>query len=327
MSQSNERLEIGPARNIFPAPLSISAEAQAVLNMPAIPLPSTYPDPGDLAGWRDHVTAINEQMTPLIASTLPQPGVAVTADIIADVPIYRAVPAGGDPAAGDVFMDIHGGALIYLGGEAAGIFAGNTAYKTGMTVIAPDYRMPPDHLYPAALDDCLTVYRALVAQHGADHIIVGGSSAGGNLAAAMILRARDEGLPLPAGAALLTPEVDLTESGDSFRTILGLDRLGLLMPVNRLYAGEVALDDPYISPLFGDFSKGFPRTFLQSGTRDLFLSNTVRMHRALRKAGVDAELHVWEAMPHGGFGDTVEDGEVAAELRRFVKDCLHSSPA
>jgi acetyl esterase/lipase len=118
---------------------------------------------------------------------------------------------------------------------------------------------------------------------------------------------------------LLSPEVDLTESGDTFATNVGVDYVlvdGLAESI-ALYAGEHDLTDPLLSPLYGDLS-GFPPTFLQSGTRDLFLSNTVRMHRALRAHDVDAELHVWEAMPHGGFFGAPEDDEIAAELRRFV---------
>jgi monoterpene epsilon-lactone hydrolase len=88
-----------------------------------------------------------------------------------------------------------------------------------------------------------------------------------------------------------------------------------------LYAQGHDLRDPYLSPLFGDLS-GFPPTFLQTGTRDLFLSNTVRMHRALRDAGVDAELHVWEAMPHGGFFGAPEDDEIGVEVRRFLEKHL-----
>lgn len=87
---------------------------------------------------------------------------------------------------------------------------------------------------------------------------------------------------------------------------------------NELDAGGADLSHPYLSPLFGDL-RGFPPTYLQSGTRDLFLSNGVRMHRALRRAGVDAELHIFEAMPHGGFqGNTPEDLELASEVSRFV---------
>ena len=124
---------------------------------------------------------------------------------------------------------------------------------------------------------------------------------------------------MPAALVLGTPEVDLTESGDSFHTILGLDPvLSPLIHVNRLYADGHDLAHPYLSPLFGDVT-GFPPTFLHTGTRDLFLSNTVRMHRKLRAAGVEAELHVFEAMPHGGFGGmTPEDQDLATEIKHFL---------
>ena len=85
-----------------------------------------------------------------------------------------------------------------------------------------------------------------------------------------------------------------------------------------VYAGRHDRADPYLSPIYGDFAKGFPPTLLQSGTRDLLLSDTVRMHRALRAAGVTAELHVWEAMPHSGFGGaTPEDAELVEEMKAF----------
>ena len=144
----------------------------------------------------------------------------------------------------------------------------------------------------------MAVYRALLERHAPSDIVVEGVSAGGNLAAALLLRARNEGLPMPAGALLLTPELDLTESGDSFDTLLGLDVVlpERLTPMNRLYAGGADLSDPYLSPLFGDVS-AFPPTLLQAGTRDLFL----------------------EGMPHSGFGGaTEEDRQVSAELQAFI---------
>jgi monoterpene epsilon-lactone hydrolase len=174
----------------------------------------------------------------------------------------------------------------------------------------------------------MAAYESVLAQHDPDRVVVTGGSAGGNLAAALILRARDEGKPLPVAAVLSTPEVDLTESGDTFATNRGVDTvLTSLMPVNLLYANGHDLAQPYLSPLFGDFSKGFPPTFLSSGTRDLFLSNTVRMHRALRRAGVPAELHILEAAPHGAFlGKAPEDRELALEVMQFIdKFCPRSA--
>jgi epsilon-lactone hydrolase len=118
--------------------------------------------------------------------------------------------------------------------------------------------------------------------------------------------------------------VDLTESGDSFALNQLVDVMlpRSLMPNNLLYAGGADLAHPYLSPLFGDFSPGFVPTFIQSGTRDLFLSNAVRLHRALHRAGVPCELHIFEAMPHGGFMGAPEDRELRAEVSRFVRACL-----
>ena len=126
---------------------------------------------------------------------------------------------------------------------------------------------------------------------------------------------------MPAALVLISPEADLTESGDTFNTNRGVDYVIVqgVPDLIALYAQGHDLRDPYLSPVFGDFD-GFPPTFLQSGTRDILLSNTVRLHRRLRAAGVDAELHVWEAMPHGGFFGAPEDAEVVAEVHRFIAD-------
>ncbi|MDP9812596.1 acetyl esterase/lipase [Rhizobium tibeticum] len=97
------------------------------------------------------------------------------------------------------------------------------------------------------------------------------------------------------------------------------------MPNNLLYADGADLSHPYLSPLFGEMSAGFPPIFLQSGTRDLFLSNAVRLHHKLRHVGARVQLHVFEAMPHGGFSGSPEDMELAAEVVRLVTECLPSS--
>lgn len=195
------------------------------------------------------------------------------------------------------------------------------AVRAGLRTWSVDYRMPPDHPFPTPLDDCLAVYRGLLERTPVSKVVVDGASAGGNLATAMLLRARDEGLPMPAALVLISPEADLTESGDTFNTNRGVDYVIVqgVPDLIALYAQGHDLRDPYLSPVFGDFD-GFPPTFLQSGTRDILLSNTVRLHRRLRAAGVDAELHVWEAMPHGGFFGAPEDAEVVAEVHRFIAD-------
>jgi epsilon-lactone hydrolase len=136
----------------------------------------------------------------------------------------------------------------------------------------------------------------------------------------MLLRARDEGLPLPAALLMLTPGVDMTGAGDTRVTNRWHDvnLYGGGGDGPSAYTGTADPKHPYLSPVYGDFTKGWVPTLLSSGTRDLLLSDTVRMHRALRRAGVSAELHVTEAGCHGGFmGTAPEDMELMGECKRF----------
>jgi epsilon-lactone hydrolase len=308
-----------PAREI-PVPTSVSPEAQAVLARGVIE-GAAHPPLDDLDAWRKMIAAGDQMVLGMIGSVRPE-DVEVEETELGGVRTFAITPSGVEPAETRVYLDIHGGALINGAGELCRVMGMRTATRFGVRVCAPDYRMPPDHPYPTPLDDCVAAYRGALREHSPGQIVVGGGSAGGNLAAALILRARDEGLPLPAAAVLLSPEADLTESGDTFKTMVGVDTVGggkSLMPVNLLYAKGHDLAHPYLSPLFGDFTKGFPPTLLTSGTRDFFLSNTVRMHRALRAAGIHADLHVMEAGPHAGFmADTPEERELDEEIRRFI---------
>ena len=308
----------------IPLPTSVSSEAREFLGMGLGLGGDDAPaeiSRSDIDGWRAQVEAVNEAMIAMFDLVPPVPASTVESTVIGNVPVFVLQPDGvaQDPD-GPIYFDIHGGGLVFGAGDACRAMAMRSAATVRMTTYSVDYRVPPDHPYPAALDDCVAVYRGLLERFAPERIVVGGGSAGGNLAAALMLRARHEDLPLPAALVLLTPEIDLTESGDSFSTNLGLDVVlqSRLTESIALYAGDHDLTDPYLSPLFGDFTPPFPPTFVQAGTRDLFLSNAVRMHRALRAAGVDAELHVYEAMPHGGFFGAPEDDDLAEEIRRFI---------
>ena len=320
-ASKEEPVLVVPAGEV-PVPSHLSSTAQAVLSMGPLG-DASFPALDDPDGWRamtkERDAVVGAMMEPRVAAFK---GTSEELDCQGTT-IYVLTPEEARADDHRVYLEFHGGGLTMGGGAVCRAMAMGSATNTARRTYSVDYRMPPDDPYPAALDDGIAAYRMLLEDHDASEIIVGGGSAGGNLAAAVILRARDEGLPLPAAAFLATPELDLTESGDSFATNLGVDTVltASLMPANLLYANGHDLRDPYLSPLFADFTKGFPPTFLQSGTRDLFLSNTVRMHRALRAAGITAELHVIEAGPHGGFfGSAPEDAAVAAELRRFFAE-------
>jgi epsilon-lactone hydrolase len=320
-----------PAR-VLPAPRSISAEARAALDRlvdaDGVPINAKHPmpDPEDHDGWFRIKAAVDAHYAAGIKGLAGSLRASVETVQLGDTVVHVATPETASIAVG-AYLDLHGGALVFGGGEACRVGAQMQADLHGLRCYGVDYRTPPEHPYPAALDDTLAAYAHVLERHKPSDVVIGGRSAGGNLAVAMLLRAREAGLPMPAGLVLLSPEVDLTESGDSFAVNRLVD-LMLPLPLraaNLLYADGADLSDPALSPLFGDLT-GLPPTLLQSGTRDLFLSNTVRMHRALRRAGVSAELHVFEAMPHGGFlGGTPEDLELSGELVRFVRTCLCGS--
>ena len=303
-------------------PRSISVEAQRFL-VETAPIASREVLPGlnDTQGWIRRTAERDEaalaRLRPVAAELALTRAVRSVRGVAVEV-LSAAEPTGSGP----LFLDLHGGALVEGGGELAGLASSRAAAEREGVTWAVDYRMPPRHPYPAALDDVLAVYAEACDRVGGDQIVVSGVSAGGNLAAAVLLRARAVGLPMPAGLVLLSPELDLTESGDSFRLLNGVDLLEPLPLFNRLYAGDASLNDPFVSPLFGD-PTGFPPTFIQSGTRDLFLSNAVRMHRRLLATGALAELHVFEGMPHVGFGgDTPEDAELVVAVRAFERQAL-----
>ncbi|HXS29125.1 MAG TPA: alpha/beta hydrolase [Steroidobacteraceae bacterium] len=311
-----------PARTIPPPP-TISEAARMALSTGAATPPVARPAADDLEGWRRAIEASERMWEPIAAQMLSECRCEVETRSIAGVTTYVCTPDTVSAAAeGRVYLYFHGGAFVFGAGRFAMATGAASAERLGITTYSVDYRMPPDHPFPAAPEDCLAVYRALIDRHGPRRIVIGGSSAGGNLAAAVTLMVRDRGLPLPAAVVLLTPEVDLTEAGDTFRTnaLLDVTLKGGLPECNALYAAGRDLTDPYLSPLYADFARGFPPTLIQSGTRDLFLSNSVLLHRKLRAAGLETELHVWEAMPHGGFGfgPVPENEEISAEVARFI---------
>ena len=225
---------------------------------------------------------------------------------------------------GKVLIHVHGGCYVLFPGESGTpeglIMAGDGHYK----VISVDYRMPPEAYFPAAVDDALTVYKAVLRDTPAKNIGVFGTSAGGALTLELVLRAREQSLPVPGALAAGTPMSDATKTGDSFYTNEKVDNVlvsrdGFCDAATVIYAKGHDLKDPLISPVYGDLH-GFPPTILTTGTRDLLLSNTVRVHRKLRRSGIEATLQVYEGQSHAQyeFDDTLpESKEAFGEIAGF----------
>jgi epsilon-lactone hydrolase len=320
---------VDPER-VIPPPSTISPQAQMHLSSPPPSMGSSAPDLKDKAAWR----ALIEQggawlLAQMEESAKPFPAKIETHQL-ARTPLYEVIPEN-IPSSNErcAIFYVHGGAYIHGAGLAGAYMAQPLAAHAGMRALCVDYRMPPDHPFPTGLDDAVDAYRWALQRHQPESMVIAGGSAGGGLAAAMVLKLRDMGLPMPAACVIATPESDLTEAGDSFRTNAYADVNGgggSLAASIALYANGHNLRDPYLSPNFADFTKGFPPTILTCGTRDIFLSNTVLMHRALLRAEVEAELHVWEAMPHGGFFGAPEDQEVLAQQASFIRKRLGVGP-
>jgi acetyl esterase/lipase len=223
-----------------------------------------------------------------------------------------------------LLVHVHGGGYVFGPGEAALPEAIMMAGFGGFKVISVDYRMPPDFPYPAAMDDAMAVWKEVTKTHDARRMAIFGTSTGGAMTLAMVLRAKDEKLPKPAAIAPGTPWSDIDKVGDTYASNEWVDNVlvtwdGWLGRAAKLYANGADLKNPYISPIYGDF-KGFPPTILTSGTRDLFLSNTVRTHRKLRRAGVTADLNVYEGQSHAQYQFNIsapETKEAFTDIARF----------
>ncbi len=316
-----------PAR-LLPPPAGASRELQAIIRTASQPTIAEVLAmvPKTREGWktlRQTLDTPARENAPKLAAAM---GVKITPDEIAGVKVFRLMPesvSGGNRHR--LFVHVHGGAYVLNAGLAGQIEAITIAARTGMPVISIDYRMPPDHPFPAALEDVTAVWRTLVKDHDPATMAMGGTSAGAGLTMAAILHFREKGLPLPAALFLGTPWADLTETGDSFFINEGIDRTlvtwkGILEGAAHLYANGRDLKDPLLSPLYGDL-KGFPPALLFTGTRDLFLSLTACTHRRLRDAGVSAELHVFEGFSHGEYislRNTPESHSAYRELSAFL---------
>ncbi len=291
----------------LPAPTTITPEAQAVLDAPYdIQFATTIPH--SVAEWKALQSRQDAQMASRaegLAASLP---LTVEETKIGGVTVRIVTPnALEETKASKALLNVHGGAYAFNAGMAGLASPLLVASHGGYRVYAVDYRMPPDHPFPAALEDTVAVYTELLETYRPSDIAIYGTSAGGGLAAATTLAIRDRGLPLPAAIAMNTPWSDLTKSGDSYVTLEGLDPAlitydGVLGAAAMMYAGGEDMKNPLISPIYADYTKGFPPSILITGTRDLFLSNTVRLHRELRDAGAETELLVFEGMWHGFFG-------------------------
>jgi acetyl esterase/lipase len=321
-----------PPRTL-PASVDVSEEMrESLLNIPPIMDVATARGaaPKTAEAWEAWAKGRDVSAAAATRAMAEELSVTIEEDKIAGVNVHRVTPSEIDEGhQKHLFVYIHGGAWVLNSGVAAAREAVLIAAIMKISVVSIDYRMPPKHPAPAAINDVVAVWQELLKRNSPASMAIGGSSAGGNISLGSAHRFKDEGLPLPGALYLGTPCVDIDLTGDSRFINEGVDRWlvsweGMPLEAGKMYAGEFDHKHPHISPIYGDFS-GFPPTYIISGTRDLLLSDAVRVHRKLRRAGVEADLHIYEGQSHGDYGfvlNAPETAEHCAELNAFLLDHL-----
>lgn len=274
----------------------------------------------DLTAWRAFREAGDQGILEICKAYKERyPAEVITHELPA-AKLYEVTPRDVAPEnAHRAILFVHGGGWVVGGGQAAILSAMQMAGMGAIRVFSVDYRLAPEFAFPAPVEDTLDAYRFVLQRYAPKSIAVFGPSAGANLAPAAILMGRDMGLPLPAALAMHSCPCEVSFVGDTFYTNFMVDTVLKERPeLGLIYANGHDPKDPLLSPLYADYSKGFPPSILTSGTRDLLLSPTVMMHRALLRAGIEAELHVWEAMTHAPFFGAPEEDELYHEHIRFM---------
>lgn len=231
-----------------------------------------------------------------------------------------------NPSQDHVILQLHGGGYMGAVRNAYYVFAGlYNEVSHGCNVLTPDYRVAPEHPYPAAVEDAVASYQWLLDKgYYGEQIIVAGDSAGGGLAMALCMYLKDHHMPMPGGVVAMSPWTDLTASGESYETNYERDPLfgntkDSLIYVND-YAGDHDKMDCYISPLFGDF-RGFPPMLIQVGSLEMLLSDSVSVAAKAREQGIRVRLSIYEGMFHVfqmAYLNIPESKKAWAEVGKFI---------
>ena len=201
-----------------------------------------------------------------------------------------------------VIVYIHGGAYVVLSADMTLASMLPLAEQSGLRIIAIDYTLAPQKKFNFITDEVIQFYKGLLKEYDAKNIAIYGDSAGGGLAGGSVLKMRDQNIPLPSCVVLWSPWADIDQVGDTYFTLADNDpsliNENFLENAALAYAPKSAFKNPYVSPVYGDFSEGFPPTLIQVGSKEIFLSNAIRMYRALDDANIETKLDVYEGMWH-----------------------------
>ena len=265
----------------FYIPPTISKGAQEILKNLIMNAPSfEVPDPDDLKGWRkmnqEASSMVIQMSQPIVDSYQPN----ITAAKLGDIDVLDIKPKDWRDNR-KVLVYVHGGGYTLLGANSTTVFAATVANSTGLRVISVDYSLAPLSKWNQTTGEVVSVIQALQDQEGysLDDIAMFGDSAGGGLVAGSVLKMQDEGLGMPAALVLWSPWTDVTGVGDTYFTLRDDDpflNVALDVSMASVYANLSDQKNPYVSPVYGNFNNGFPPVLIQVGTKDGYLSDSVR---------------------------------------------------
>jgi epsilon-lactone hydrolase len=303
---------------VVPVPQDLSPEAQAFISHR---VPDEAPEPSleerrkGLDAWQVRSRAEWSKICPTKTEE----------STIGGVPVHIVTPENMLPGNRDkVLINLHGGGFNGDSGSYSESIP--IASYTGMKVVAVLYRLAPEHPFPAGVDDAIAVYKELLKTYKPDHIVIYGTSAGATLTAEVAVKLKQLSLPMPAALGIFSTVSDFSRMGDSYAmyTLSGL--AGHLDPPvpgghDPYYIGSADPKDPVLSPIYADLHGMPPALFITSG-RDALLSSTTNLHRAYLRAGVDARLVVFDALPHAFWyhpemPESIEANKLMADF--FVK--------
>jgi acetyl esterase/lipase len=290
----------------------------------SLPDPSSLPllpGPGDFEAWSErNRQAEAERLAAGFGD--PGPGVEVVEREVGGVAVVEVLPQDRIED-GRALLYTHGGGYVAFTARSTIGNPARVARASGLRVVSIDYTLAPFARWQEITDQVIAVFQGLVAEGSSlAQLAIFGDSAGGSLAAGSVLKMRDQGLGMPSAVVMWSPWSDITDRGDTYLTLADVEGSYLydlhLRPAADAYADPADQLNPYVSPVYGDYSKGFPPTLIQGGTREIFLSNFIRHYQAIEAGGGEVKLDIYEGMPHGFQNKMTESPEARLAVQKTI---------
>ncbi len=315
-------------------PSTISQEAKDVLSEWTIEnrnkganLPEAEAPAEEWAKIQKEYADVASEFVPIVVEKY---GVTVDTLFFGGIRAVSVIPKNYQPS-DKVIVYIHGGAFAFYHADVTLTSSVPLADATGLKIITIDYTLAPHAKYNQITDEVLTFYKELLKEYKAENIAIYGDSAGGAIATSAILKMRAQKINLPKVLVLWSGWLDVAEIGDTYTTLKDNDPNlvydGFLENCAEAYAPKSEWKNPYVSPVYGDFSKDFPPTLIQVGGKEIFLSNSIRMYRNLKENNKEVELDVYEGMWHvwQGYYDIPESKMAIKNTKNFILKHLNNT--